>query len=323
MTDTNQTNGNGKGDVARWEKDPILTVEHLTMRFGGLVAVDDLSFNVGRGDITALIGPNGAGKTTSIRCMLDLIRPGGGELRVLGLDPQRDPVEVRSRCGYLPGELRLDENLRVSAALAFFRDLRGGGGATRERAAELAARLGLDLEAKIKNLSKGNKQKIGIVAAFMHAPELLLLDEPTSGLDPLVQQTVLALVREAREAGATVFFSSHVLAEVQGIADRVAIIRAGEIVEVGSTEELTGKEVSHLRIAFGGSEMVDTAAFEALPGVTLVSALAGTRELELAVAGSMDPLVKMLAGYEVESIETSKPGLEEVFLAYYGKGEKG
>ncbi len=157
----------------------------------------------------------------------------------------------------------------------------------------------------------------------MHAPELLLLDEPTSGLDPLVQQTVLELVREARDGGATVFFSSHVLAEVQSIADRVAIIRDGEVAEVGSTEELTGKTVLHVRIVFAEGEAVDPAAFAGLDGVTLFSENADGRGFELTVEGPMDGLVKMLAKHRVESLETGKPGLEEVFLAYYGDGEGG
>src|SRR5207248_8891977 len=170
------------------------------------------------------LGPNGSGKTTTIRCLLDLIRPSGGTVRVLALDPQADPVGVRARAGYLPGELRLEDNLSAEGVLRFFNRLRGNR-ADWAFVRTLAERLGLDLATPIKNLSKGNKQKVGVIQALMHRPELLLLDEPTSGLDPLGQQEVQRLLAEARAAGATIFFSSHVLSEVQEVAERVAIIR--------------------------------------------------------------------------------------------------
>ena len=158
------------------------------------------------GEIFGFLGPNGAGKTTAIRCMLDMIRRDGGDLKILGHDPESEPVVVRSLCGYLPGELRLDENTSVKSTLNYLRRLRNGGSTCKEKILNLAQRLDLNLASKVKNLSKGNKQKLGIIAAFMHEPQLLLLDEPTSGLDPLVQQTVLELVKEAKAMGSTVFF---------------------------------------------------------------------------------------------------------------------
>ena len=299
-------------------EEPVINAANLTKSYGLFRALRGVDLEVRRGEIFGFLGPNGAGKTTFIRCLLDLIRPDGGSLRVLGIDPQKQPVEVRRRCGYLPGELRLDDSVRVRSVLRFFRSLRGGDTAMRGRANEIAERLQLATDAKIKNLSKGNKQKVGIVAAFMHRPDLLLLDEPTSGLDPLVQQTVLELVREACTDGATVFFSSHVLAEVQAIADRVAIIRAGEVVEAGHTAELTAGGMIDVRLRIVEGEPTPTAVqLEAIPGVSVGGAEADGRGFDLHVDGAMDRLVKFLAAYHLESFETRRPSLEEVFLAHY------
>jgi ABC-2 type transport system ATP-binding protein len=305
------------------ETQTVIRAEGLTKSYGSFVALRGIDLEVARGEIFGFLGPNGAGKTTAIRCMLDLIRPGGGLLRVLGVDPQREPVAVRARCGYLPGELRLDENVPVATALRFFQELRGGGRECRERAEVIAERLGLKMDARIKNLSKGNKQKVGIVAAFMHAPELLLLDEPTSGLDPLVQQTVLELVREARDGGATVFFSSHVLAEVQSIADRVAIIRAGEIVEHGSTAQLTGGGLVRVSVRLAMGARIASPELDALSGVRVLGGGDDGEFFDLEVEGGMDGLLKLLAKHEVRSLDTRRPSLEEVFLAHYGNGEGG
>ena len=175
-----------------------------------VIALRGVDLDVRRGEIFGFLGPNGSGKTTTIRCLLDLIRPDGGTLRVLGRDPQRDSLAVRARTGYLPGELRVDDSFTVEGALKFFGALRGHA-LDWTYVRELAERFSLDLQLPIKNLSKGNKQKVGVVQALMHQPELLMLDEPTSGLDPLMQREVLNVIRAAREAGATVFFSSHVL----------------------------------------------------------------------------------------------------------------
>jgi ABC-2 type transport system ATP-binding protein len=300
----------------------VIRVENLTKSYGGFRALCGIDFEVQRGEIFGFLGPNGAGKTTAIRCMLDLIRPSAGLLRVVGRNPQQEPVAVRERCGYLPGELRFDENITVNEALGFFRQLRGGDSACRRRAGALSERLELNTASKIKNLSKGNKQKIGIVAAFMHAPELLLLDEPTSGLDPLVQQTVMDLVREAQHGGDTVFFSSHVLTEVQSVAGRVAIIRDGRIVEVATTSELSARGTVEVRVVFADPVNIDVAQFTALPGVERINCEDGGRVLELAVNGTMDTLVKLLAQYPVEYLETRRCGLEEAFHSHY-EGQRG
>ncbi|MGE5222982.1 MAG: ATP-binding cassette domain-containing protein [Omnitrophica WOR_2 bacterium] len=290
-----------------------ISIQGLSKSYGWVQALDRLDLSVECGEIFGFLGPNGAGKTTTIRCLLGLIRPQEGEIRVLGLDPRRDPVGVRLRCGYLPGELNVDDNLTVREALRFFIRLRGGQ-ASWTAAQDLAERLDLDLTRHIKNLSKGNKQKVGVVQALMHNPEVLLLDEPTSGLDPLVQQTVLEMVSEARQAGVTVFFSSHILSEVQAIAGRVGIIRQGTLVEVANTADLLQRSLRRLRLRF--ARPVDPAALLATPGVSLLAQPAPD-SLHLEVAGEMDALVKALAAYPVQDLETERPSLEEVFLAYY------
>jgi ABC-2 type transport system ATP-binding protein len=232
---------------------------------------------------------------------------------VLGLDPQAEPVAVRARVGYLPGELRLDDNMTAYEVLRFFNRLRGGR-AEQGYIRQLADRLGLDLGTPVKNFSKGNKQKVGVVQALMHRPELLLLDEPTSGLDPLMQQEVLRLIGSARAAGATVFFSSHVLSEVQEVAERVAILRRGAVVEVAETAALINRALRRVRVRF--REPTDAAALAHLPGVKIL----GRDDwggVQLQVSGEMDDLIKALAGFRVSDFETERPSLEEVFLAYY------
>jgi ABC-2 type transport system ATP-binding protein len=290
-----------------------ISIERLSKSYGRVQALRDLNLTVQRGEIFGFLGPNGAGKTTTIRCLLDLIRPQQGEIRVLGRDPRRDPVGVRACCGYLPGELNVDDNLTVQDLLRYFISVRRGQ-AEWKAASELAERLSLDLSQPIKNLSKGNKQKVGLVQALMHRPPVLLLDEPTSGLDPLVQQTVLSMVSEARQAGATIFFSSHILSEVQSIAERVGIIRQGSLVEVANTADLLQRSLRRLNLRFAGP--VDPAGLLAVPLVRLISQPAVDR-LQLEVAGEMDGLIKALAAYPLLDLETERPSLEEVFLAYY------
>ena len=297
--------------------DPELAiqVQGLTKSYGKVRALRGIDLAVKRGEIFGFLGPNGAGKTTTIRCMLDSIRPDGGKALLLGLDAQADPVAVQACTGYLPGEMQFYDNLSVERQLRFFSDMRD------ERVEwgyvrQLAARLDLDLKPQIKNLSKGNKQKIGVIQALMHRPELLLLDEPTSGLDPLMQQEVLGLLREANAAGATVFFSSHIMSEVENVAGRVAIIRSGEIVEVAGTESLTHRTLNRLTVRF--KTPVDLAALGRLPGVEILSQT-GQTNITLQVAGDMEALVGALGQLPVLDLETERPSLEEVFLTYYKK----
>ncbi|MCS7352148.1 MAG: ABC transporter ATP-binding protein [Anaerolineae bacterium] len=290
-----------------------IEIHGLTKSYGRVRALRGVDLAVQRGEIFGFLGPNGAGKTTTIRCMLDLIRPDGGTIRILGLDPQKDPVTVRARTGYLPGELYLDENLTVEEALHLFNALRRGR-ADWSFVRRLAERLDLDLHQRIRNLSKGNKQKVGVIQALMHRPELLLLDEPTLGLDPLMQREVLRLLREAQAEGATVFFSSHILSEVEAVADRVAIIRQGVIVEVAEIAVLLQRSVRRVRVHLKAP--VDSDPLSRLPGVRVLEREDQTALL-LQVEGDMDPLIKALAALPVRDLEVERPSLEEIFMMYY------
>jgi ABC-2 type transport system ATP-binding protein len=285
----------------------------LRKSYGSTRALRGLDLDVKTGEIFGFLGPNGAGKTTTIRCLLDLIRPDGGTVRVLGLDPRKNPVAVRARTGYLPGELHFDENMSVEGALRYLISLRRGK-ADWEYVRHLCGQIDLNLKLAIRNLSKGNKQKVGVVQALMHKPELLLLDEPTFGLDPLVQREVLRLVKEARENGATVFFSSHILSEVQEIADRVGIIRKGILVEVADKATLMGRSLHRVRIRF--KEPVEAKALADVPGIKILDQENG-RTVTLQIEGEMDRLIKTLAAYPVLFLESERPSLEEIFLSYY------
>jgi ABC-2 type transport system ATP-binding protein len=285
----------------------------LKKSYGSTLALRGLDLEVKAGEIFGYLGPNGSGKTTTIRCLLDLIRPNGGEIRVLGLNPRKDPIAVRSRSGYLPGELHFDENMTVEGALRFLNKLRHYQ-TDWDYVRQICGRIDLNLRLAIRNLSKGNKQKVGVVQALMHKPELLLLDEPTFGLDPLVQREVLRLVREARTAGATVFFSSHILSEVQEIADRVGIIRKGVLVEVAEKASLMGRSVHRTHIRF--KEPVDAKDLISLPGIKVLEQENG-RDLTVQIEGEMDRLIKTLAAYPVLFFESERPSLEEIFLSYY------
>lgn len=291
---------------------PALALQGLTKSYGSVHALRGVNLEVARGEIFGFLGPNGAGKTTTIRCLLDLIRPTSGTLRVLGLDPQASPVAVRAQVGYLPGELRLDDNLTAEQALRLLNALRGAQ-ADWGFVRQLAERLDLELKRPIRQFSKGNKQKVGVVQALMHRPALLLLDEPTGGLDPLVQQEVLRLVREAQAGGTTIFFSSHVLSEVQEIAERVAIIRRGEVVEVANTAALMNRALRRATVRF--AQPVESGCLAQVPGVVLLAQ--EPTSVQLQIEGEMDALIKALATFPVSDFATERPSLEEIFLAYY------
>jgi ABC-2 type transport system ATP-binding protein len=290
-----------------------LEIRGLTKCYNDFAALKGIDLQVKQGEVFGFLGPNGAGKTTTIRCLLDTIRPSGGTIRVLGIDPQADPVAVRRRVGYLPGELSLDDNLTARQILRLFDAMRGGT-VDWEYAFSLAERLQLNLDKPIKNFSKGNKQKVGVIQAFMHQPELLLLDEPTSGLDPLMQHEVLKLVREAHARKATVFFSSHILSEVEAVAERVAIIRQGELVEITDTESLTKRSFRYVNV-----KLQDGAGDESLSKIDGVEVLGRKPDgnLRLLVRCPTDRLVKALAALSVEDLEIERPSLDEIFLAYY------
>lgn len=290
-----------------------IKTQGLIKFYGNFQALHGVDIEVRRGEIFGFLGPNGAGKTTTIRCLLDLIRPQGGSIRVLGLDPQQEPVEVRSRVGYLPGELSMEDNLKVESQLRYYNELRGNK-ADWDFVHQLAERLDLDLSMPIKNLSKGNKQKVGVVQALMHRPELLMMDEPTSGLDPLMQQEVYRLLREAQADGTTVFFSSHILSEVEVLAERVAIIRQGVIVEEAEPSQLVNMALRRVRVRF--MEPVNPAPLAEVEGITLLDKGNGI-QATLQVEGEMDRLIKALAAFPVSDFEIERPSLEEIFLTYY------
>ena len=292
---------------------PIRT-ESLTKRYGDVVGISEVDLEVRPGEVFGFLGPNGAGKTTTIRLLLDVLRPTEGQVWVLGEDP-RGNAALRRRIGYLPGELSLYDDLTAGELLGWFGALRGG--VDRRRLDELLGRLDLDPHRTVRDLSSGNKQKVGLVQAFLHEPELLILDEPTRGLDPLMQQQFNRLVREARDEGRTVFLSSHVLDEVQAVADRVGIVRAGRLVAVEPVAELHAQAVREVEIRF--AEAVPAEAFEGLEGVREAHVADGHGRF--VVDGSADALVKAAARFDVVTISGREPDLEDVFLAFYTEGE--
>ena len=296
-------------------------LQRMTKSYGKNRGVADLDLEVEPGCVFGFLGPNGAGKTTTIRVLLDLIRPTSGRALVFGLDSRRESIAIRRRSGYLPGELSLYGRLTGDETLRYFANLRGGADPGSLRA--LCERLDFDGGKKVADLSTGNKRKLGLIQALMHRPELLILDEPTAGLDPLVQHEFHHLIEEAREAGQTVFLSSHVLPEVQRVCDRVAFVREGELVAVEDVAALTGRAVREVEVTFAAP--VPAAAFEGVDGVTSVTAngtgpgAAVAQTLRLTVSGSLDATVKMLARYEVVTMTSREPDLEDVFLTLYGE----
>ncbi len=296
----------------------VIRIKGLHKSYGKVLALRGVNLEVKQGEIYGFLGPNGAGKTTTIRCMLDLIRPQAGSINVLGLDPQKQAVEVRSQVGYLSGELNLEVNVKVLDVLRYYADLRGRV-VSWDYVRTLTKRLELDLNMPVKNLSKGNKQKVGLVQALMPRVKVLLLDEPTAGLDPLMQQVVYKILKEAQAQETTIFFSSHIISEVEAIADRVAIIRKGVIAEEINHAQLASMTMRKVRVRF--KKMVDTSPLLKLEGISLLSKSNGL-DITLKVEGDMDKLIKMLAIYPVNNIETLHHSLEEVFLDYYKNEEK-
>jgi ABC-2 type transport system ATP-binding protein len=291
--------------------DVAISTEGLVKRYGRSRGLDGLDLEVQRGEVYGFLGPNGAGKTTTIRLLLDLIRPTDGRATVLGLDPRRDGVALRRRVGYLAGDFVVDGRQTGRELLTYLGNLRGG--VRRARVDELAARLELDLSRRIKTLSKGNRQKLGVVQAFMHAPELLVLDEPTSGLDPFLQQEFAVMAREATDAGQTIFMSSHVMSEVQRTADRVGIIREGRLIAVERVETLRERAVRKVEIHF--DTPVSAEEFATLPGVRDLRVDGAV--LRCRLAGRADQLVKAAGRHTVIDLLAEEPDLEELFFASY------
>ena len=291
---------------------PVIHTDKLTKSYGPHRGIIDVDLDIPEGEAFGFLGPNGAGKTTMIRTLLDHIRPTSGRAEIFGIDTTVDPVAIHKRLGYLPGEFVLYDKLTGGQTIEYFANLRGG--VDKAYQADLIERLDVDPSRKFKEYSKGNKQKIGLVVALQHRPELLMLDEPTSGLDPLVQQAFYTVIREAKAEGRTVFMSSHILSEVERTCDRVAIIREGQLVKVDRVEALRDMAHHTVELVFAGQPPTDT--FAALPGVSEL--VTEDHVLRMRVSGPITPVVKAAAAFDLSDFISREPTLEETFLAVYG-----
>lgn len=290
----------------------VVDTTALTKRYGNARGIEDVSLEVGEGEVFGFLGPNGAGKTTTVRTLLGLLHPTSGTARIFGLDISRDSVAIRARLGNLPGDFDYEHRLTGLELLDYLGGLRGT--APGLRVAELAERFDAQLDRPLRELSRGNRQKIGLIQALFHEPELLIFDEPTTGLDPLMQEEFLRVVAEERARGTTVFISSHDLDEVERVCDRVGVIRAGRLIAVERVAELTGRAYRHVRIEF--ADEVDRSEFDALPGIRDVER--DGRTITFKAEGELDALVKAAARHRVRDLELRHASLEEIFIAYYG-----
>jgi ABC-2 type transport system ATP-binding protein len=287
---------------------PAIEVDHLTRRFGHLLAVDDVSFDVAGGDILGFLGPNGAGKSTTLRTLMGFLRPTAGICRVLGIPPRRG-VAVRARIGYLPGDFRIEPGMRPSELFTWFARLRG---VPSRRGFQLAERLDLDVSRPFGTLSKGNRQKVGLVQAFLHHPEVVVLDEPSTGLDPVTQRELLGLVRDAAGEGAAVLFSSHVLPEVERVAARVAVLRAGRLVALSPVGDLLDHARHRLELSF--ADPVSPGLLDEVPGVVAVTA--DERRLDVVIDGPVGPaLAAATANASLLRVAPIGDELEDLFFA--------
>jgi beta-exotoxin I transport system ATP-binding protein len=292
----------------------VIELECLTKRYGEARGIEELTLSVPRGEIFGFLGPNGAGKTTTIRTLLDLLHPTGGSARLFGLDSRRDSLAIRARVGNLPGEFAYEERMTGRDLLRFFAELRGMNGIG--CAQELAQRFEADLSRPLGDLSRGNRQKIGLIQALFHEPELLILDEPTTGLDPLMQEEFLAVAEEYRDRGGTVFLSSHELDEVERVCDRVGIIREGRLAAVEAVEEMRGRAYRNVMVRF--ARPVTVGKLKRLPDIERIEAEGTT--VRFRVRGNLDATIKAVARHEVLDMEITRPTLEELFLAFYERG---
>ncbi|MGB7860812.1 MAG: ABC transporter ATP-binding protein [Acidimicrobiia bacterium] len=289
-----------------------IDTEGLTKHYGEVRALENLDLEVNMGEVFGFLGPNGAGKTTMIRTILDLIRPTAGTARIVGLDSHADAVEIRNHIGYLPSDLSMYDNLTGRDMITYFANLRGG--VDKGYVDELAQRLSADLSKKIGDYSSGNRQKVGLILTFMSRPGVLIMDEPSSGLDPLVQREFQSMMREVASEGRAVFLSSHTLSEVQRVADRVGIIRAGHLVDVEFVDDLRSKAVRKVELSF--TTPVEASVFEGIEGVRDVAV--ASRHAAMSFDGSMDTLLRVATEkYTLVDINTQEADLEEIFLEYY------
>jgi ABC-2 type transport system ATP-binding protein len=296
----------------------VIATDGLTKRYGSERGIEDVTLSVRRGEVFGFLGPNGAGKTTTIRLLLGLLRPTAGTARIAGLDTWRDGVAARARTGFLPGEFAFDDQVTGEELLDLFADLRGIGDRTYARS--LARRFDADLSRPLGALSRGNRQKVGLIQALVHRPPIVVMDEPTSGLDPFMQDEFARLVDELHADGTTVFLSSHNLPEVERMCDRVAILREGRLAAVESVEAITGRALRHVRLRFDGP--APAGDFERLPSVSRIRA-DGPR-LSFLLAGEPTEVIRAAARHRLLDVEIERPSLEEAFVAHYGRlGDEG
>ena len=300
----------------------VVETSGLTKTYGKDRGIKNVDLTVNEGEVFGFLGPNGAGKTTTVRTLLGFMKPTDGRAEVLGMDIEKDSVAIRSLVGNLPGEFTLEDRMTGDQLLKFFARLRGVKNL--DYAYEIAGRIDADLKRPMRRLSRGNKQKIGLVQAMFHKPPLLILDEPTGGLDPLVQEEFLKIIGEVKEEGRTVFFSSHTLNEVERVCDRVGIIREGELTAVETTDNLINKSFRHVNLIFADSLGAEEAErFQNLEGVDGFSR--DGAELTFDLHGNLDDMIKLAAHHELVDMMYERPSLEEIFLAYYsdeGSGGK-
>jgi ABC-2 type transport system ATP-binding protein len=290
----------------------VIRTEGLTKQYGSHRGIIDVDLEVRQGEVFGFLGPNGAGKTTTMRILLDLIRPSGGRAEVFGMDATRDAVAIHRRVGYLPGEFDLYDRLTGWQTIEYFGNLRGG--VDRDYVKRLTDVLDLDPGRRWREYSRGNKQKVALVVALQHRPDLLILDEPTSGLDPLIQQSFFELMREARGEGRTIFLSSHIIDEVDRTCDRVAIIREGRLVQVDRIEAVRRLAFHHVELQFAAP--VSGELFTAIDGVSRVAADDG--RVTMRVSGPIGRVIEVAAAHGLVDVISREPNLEDVFLAQYG-----
>ncbi len=288
----------------------IIQTTNLTKFYGKSRGIKDVSITVNKGDIFGFLGPNGAGKSTTIRTILDFIRPTSGSATIFGMDCRKDSVAIRKRIGYIPGDFGLYGHMTGWKFLEYFGGVRGGFDAA--SATELANRMDIKLDRKMKEYSRGMRQKVAIIQAFMNSPDLIIMDEPTNGLDPLVQQSFMDMLRERADRGTTIFMSSHVLSEVEKACNRVAIIKEGSIVAEEKVDELRQKSGKVLEVRF--KEPLNREIFY-LPGISNVTRSNGT--YRMTVTGNMEELLKEISAYKLADINIHQMTLEDIFMHYY------
>jgi ABC-2 type transport system ATP-binding protein len=295
-------------------EEKVIEIENLTKMYGNHVGVKDLNLAVRKGEIMGFLGPNGAGKTTTMRSCLALLAKTAGEITIFGLDSHRDAVAIREKTGYLPGEFGLISSVKVSSYLKYLLSLRGCG--STEKMVSLAERLELDLDRKTNELSKGNKLKVGIIQSLMGDPDLIIMDEPTSGLDPLMKQEFYRILREEKKQGKTVFMSSHILADVERVCDRVAIIRKGQVKVVEEIQALQEKTGKVLEVEFGDPFTIDEFKLEGVSEIRQDNV-----RITLTIHENLDGVIEAVSKHRILNMNLTTYSLEQLFLKYYAQGD--